>query len=579
MKKLFRSLSFLLIFVLFLTSCKSAVNGTYEGKARGHNGDVVLNVSFENSKIKNVSLKESVETEDVGKLAIEKLIQKVNSGDFNLDEITGATYSSKAFVNALADAIKKSGLDYKKILKNNPVMNEKFEVKEMNTDVVVVGSGGAGLISAIKSKQAGANVVIIEKLPLIGGNTLMSGAEYSAPNNWLQEKENIKDSVDLFKKDVEKAGGDKELIDVLANNALDGAKWLRDDVKVEWTDELMFFGGHSVKRSLIPKGQSGKELINKLHAKAEELGIEILTETNAFELLTKDNVVTGVKAKIKTGELIIKAKSVVLTTGGFGANKKMLYDNDKEVDDKILSTNSPGSTGDGIKMAQAIGADVVDMNQIQLYPVCDVETGKLLYTGDTRLAGGAIIVNKEGKRFVEELGTRREISMGIKAQTDSIAYQIWDEDSMQKSKILPTHEIEYKNLIEGKKLCKVNSIEEMAEFFEIDKENLKETIKQFNEDSEKGKDTLFNLRRLGFKVEKAPFYCLKAVPAVHHTMGGLKINKNAEVLNKNGEVIKGLYSAGETTGGIHGKNRLGSVSIADITVFGIIAGTNAGNNK
>lgn len=579
MKKLFRSLSFLVVFVLFLTSCKSAVNGTYEGKARGHNGDVVLNVSFENSKIKNVSLKESVETEDVGKLAIEKLIQKVNSGDFNLDEITGATYSSKAFVNALADAIKKSGLDYKKILKNNPVMNEKFEVKEMNTDVVVVGSGGAGLISAIKSKQAGANVVIIEKLPLIGGNTLISGAEYSAPNNWLQEKENIKDSVDLFKKDVEKAGGDKELIDVLANNALDGAKWLRDDVKVEWTDELMFFGGHSVKRSLIPKGQSGKELINKLHAKAEELGIEILTETNAFELLTKDNVVTGVKAKIKTGELIINAKSVVLTTGGFGANKKMLYDNDKEVDDKILSTNSPGSTGDGIKMAQAIGADVVDMNQIQLYPVCDVETGKLLYTGDTRLAGGAIIVNKEGKRFVEELGTRREISMGIKAQTDSIAYQIWDEDSMQKSKILPTHEIEYKNLIEGKKLCKVNSIEEMAEFFGIDKENLKETIKQFNEDSEKGKDTLFNLRRLGFKVEKAPFYCLKAVPAVHHTMGGLKINKNAEVLNKNGEVIKGLYSAGETTGGIHGKNRLGSVSIADITVFGIIAGTNAGNNK
>ena len=127
----------LIIFVLFLTSCKSAVNGTYEGKARGHNGDVVLNVSFENSKIKNVSLKESVETEDVGKLAIEKLIQKVNSGDFNLDEITGATYSSKAFVNALADAIKKSGLDYKKILKNNPVMNEKFEVKEMNTDVVI----------------------------------------------------------------------------------------------------------------------------------------------------------------------------------------------------------------------------------------------------------------------------------------------------------------------------------------------------------------------------------------------------------------------------------------------------------
>ena len=277
--------------------------------------------------------------------------------------------------------------------------------------------------------------------------------------------------------------------------------------------------------------------------------------------------------------MIVNAKSVILATGGFGANKKMLNDNDKEIDDKILSTNSPGSTGDGIKMAQKIGADVVDLDKIQLYPVCDVETGKLLYTGDTRLVGGAILVNKEGNRFVEELGTRREISLGIKSQTDSIAYQIWDEDSMQKSKILPTHEIEYNNLIEGKKLCKVNSIDEMAEFFGIDKNNLKETIKKFNEDSENGKDTLFNLRRLGFKIEKAPFYCLKAVPAVHHTMGGLRINKDANVLDKNGNIIKGLYAAGETTGGIHGNNRLGSVSITDITVFGIIAGINAAKNK
>lgn len=579
MKKKFRVLSFLLVFVLLLASCKSAVNGTFEGKARGHNGEVVLDVSFENSKIKKVTLKESVETDDVGKIAIEKLLEKVNSGNYNLDEITGATYSSKAFINALADAIQKAGLDYKKILNNNLKLNEKYEVKEINVDVVVVGSGGAGLISAIKAKEAGANVVVLEKLPLIGGNTLISGAEYAAPMNWLQEKENISDSIELFKKDVEKAGGDKELIDVLAKNALDGAKWLKDDIKVEWMDELMFFGGHSVKRSLIPKGQSGKELINKLHAKTEELGIEILTETNAYELIVKNNVVTGVKAKTKNGELIVNAKSVILATGGFGANKKMLNDNDKEIDDKILSTNSPGSTGDGIKMAQKIGADVVDLDKIQLYPVCDVETGKLLYTGDTRLVGGAILVNKEGNRFVEELGTRREISLGIKSQTDSIAYQIWDEDSMQKSKILPTHEIEYNNLIEGKKLCKVNSIDEMAEFFGIDKNNLKETIKKFNEDSENGKDTLFNLRRLGFKIEKAPFYCLKAVPAVHHTMGGLRINKDANVLDKNGNIIKGLYAAGETTGGIHGNNRLGSVSITDITVFGIIAGINAAKNK
>lgn len=575
MKKFFRTLSFFLIFTIFFTSCKKNVTGSFQGKAKGHNGDVVIDVDIENSKIKNVSLKESVETEDVGAIAINKLIEKVNSSDFNLDIVTGATYSSEAFISAFADALKKAGLNYKNYLKKDVQITKRDEKKEMDVDVVVVGSGGAGLISAIKAKENGKKVVVLEKLPIIGGNTLISGAEYAAPQNWLQDKENIKDSVELFEKDVEKAGGNKELIKVLATNALDGAKWLRDDVGVEWMDHLMFFGGHSVKRSLIPKGQSGKELINKLSDKCSKLGIDILTETNCYELIFEDNKVKGVKANIKTGQLTVNAKSVILATGGFGANKKMLYENDKEIDDKILSTNQPGSTGDGIIMAQKIGADVVDMDKIQLYPICDVQTGKLLYTADTRLTSGAILVNKQGNRFVEELDTRRKISMAIKEQQDSIAYQIWDEDSMQKSKVLQDHKIEYDNLIENKKMIKANSIEEIADFFDLDKENLKKTIEKFNKDSENGKDTLFNLRRLGFKIEKAPFYCLKAVPAVHHTMGGLKINKEAKVLNTKAQEIDGLFAAGEVTGGIHGNNRLGSVSIADITVFGIIAGTNA----
>lgn len=575
MKKFFRTLAFFLIFTIFFTSCKKNVTGSFQGKAKGHNGDVVIDVDIENSKIKNVSLKESVETEDVGAIAINKLIEKVNSSDFNLDIVTGATYSSEAFISAFADALKKAGLNYKNYLKKDVQITKRDEKKEMDVDVVVVGSGGAGLISAIKAKENGKKVVVLEKLPIIGGNTLISGAEYAAPQNWLQDKENIKDSVELFEKDVEKAGGNKELIKVLATNALDGAKWLRDDVGVEWMDNLMFFGGHSVKRSLIPKGQSGKELINKLSDKCSKLGIDILTETNCYELIFEDNKVKGVKANIKTGQLTVNAKSVILATGGFGANKKMLYENDKEIDDKILSTNQPGSTGDGIIMAQKIGADVVDMDKIQLYPICDVQTGKLLYTADTRLTSGAILVNKQGNRFVEELDTRRKISMAIKEQQDSIAYQIWDEDSMQKSKVLQDHKIEYDNLIENKKMIKANSIEEIADFFDLDKENLKQTIEKFNKDSENGKDTLFNLRRLGFKIEKAPFYCLKAVPAVHHTMGGLKINKEAKVLNTKAQEIDGLFAAGEVTGGIHGNNRLGSVSIADITVFGIIAGTNA----
>ena len=431
-------------------------------------------------------------------------------------------------------------------------------VKEIVVDVVVVGSGGGGLIAAINAKTSGANVIVLEKLPIIGGNTLISGGEYAAPENWLQKKEGITDSIDLFKSDVQKSGGNIELIDVLSKNALEGAIWLRDFVGVEWIDELMYFGGHSVKRSLIPKGQSGKELINKLQNKTSEMGIEIITEANVYELIFDENTVKGVKAKTKDGILTVRAKSVILATGGYGANKKMLYENDSEIDEKILSTNSTGSMGDGIRLAQSVGADVIDMDKIQLYPVCDVKTGNLLYTGDTRLTSGAILINKEGKRFVEELDTRRAISLAIKKQIGNIAYQLWDSESTKKSEILEHHSLEAEKLQKDGNMIVANSIDEVADFFKIEKGNLKETVEKFNKDSEQGKDTEYNLRRLGFKIDKPPFYCIKCIPAVHHTMGGIKINKNAEVLDKNNQVITGLYAVGEVTGGIHGNNRFTS---------------------
>lgn len=587
MKK-FRILALLLSLIMVLTACggdsknkeKTEGNGTYEGRSKGHNADIVLEVEFKEKKIANIKVKEHKETENLGDVAMKKLLEEaVKHNTTNLDSVAGATVSSKAFLEALKDAIKNAGLKVEDFSKKVEKTTEKKESKEITKEVVVIGAGGAGFIAAIKAKESGADVIIIEKLPVIGGNTLISGAEYAAPANWLQEKEKLEDSKELFIKDVEKAGGDKALINVLGENALKGAEWLRDDVKVEWTDELMFFGGHSVKRSLIPKGASGKEIIEKLSAKAKELNIEVLTETEAYELIQKDGAVVGVKAKTKEGELVINSKAVILTTGGFGANPEMAFSYDKEIDDKIHTTNSPGARGDGIKMAQAVGAELVGMEHIQLYPVCDTETGKLLYTGDTRLTSGALLVNKEGKRFVEELDTRRAISLGIKAQTGNKAYQIWDQTSTEKSGVMIDHAGEAEDLISRKKMVKADTLEEAAKFFGIDEKNLKETLDKFNKDSEAGKDTEFNLRRLGFKVEKAPFYIIEASPAIHHTMGGVKIDTEARVLNKDGKPIKGLYAAGEVTGGIHGTNRLGSVAITDITVFGLIAGESAAKGK
>ena len=544
-----------------------------EGSAKGYKGDVIAYVSFEDDKIIGISVDHD-ETPGLGEEAIKKLVPEiVDNQSVNIDTISGATYSSDALIEAVTAAITASGRDIANY--QAEAKESKKEDKEITKDVVVVGGGGAGFAAAVEAKNNGADVVLLEKMPQVGGNTLISGGEMSAPANELQEKEGIEDSKELFAEDVKKAGGNPELIDVLAEHATEDAYWLRDEIGVKWLDSLMFFGGHSVKRSLIPEAHSGNELIKNYLKKCEELGIEVITEADVKEILTEDGNVAGVRAETPTGGLKVNAKSVVLASGGFGANDEMTFENDKEIDEYVLSTNAPGATGDGIVMAEALGADTVDMDKIQLYPICDVETGRLLYVGDTRLVGGALLVNKEGKRFVEELDTRRAISMAIKEQTDHVGYLLWDEKSNEVTGTMASNPDEAKDLFDRGMLVKADTIEELADHFELDKEALLQTVNTFNENSVKEEDPEWNLRMLGWTVSEGPYYMLKAGPAVHHTMGGLVIDTDAEVLDKDGNVIPGLYAAGEVTGGIHGSNRLGSAAIADITVYGRIAGRNA----
>ena len=555
---------------------EAAGEATGEGTAKGHNGDLKAVVTFDGDKISKIDL-EHEETEGLGDKAADSLVEKiVANNSVNVDTVSGATVTSVAVIDAVKAAIEKSGRDVKAF--ETEADAKKGETIEKETDVVVIGGGGAGFAAAVSAKEAGADVILLEKLASVGGNTLISGGEYAAPANELQEKEGIEDSKEQFAKDVEEAGGDPELIKVLADHATEDAYWLRDDIGVEWLDSLMFFGGHSVKRSLIPAAHTGNELIKNYLNKSEELGIEVQTEADVKEILAEDGKIAGVRVETADGEMIVKAKSVVIASGGFGANDEMTYEFDNEIDEHVLSTNSPGATGDGILMAEELGADTVDMDKIQLYPICDVETGKLLYCGDTRLVGGALLVNKEGKRFVEELGTRREISMAIKDQTDYVGYLLWDETSNETTGTMASNPQEAESLFERGLMVKADTLEELAEHFDIDKDALLETVATFNENSAKEEDPEFNLRMLGWQVKDAPFYMMKAAPAVHHTMGGLKINTEAQVLNKDGEWIDGLYAAGEVTGGIHGSNRLGSVAMSDITVFGRIAGENAAAN-
>lgn len=555
--------------------------GTYVGEAKGYRGEVKVEVKTSKNKIEEVNVIKNTDTPIISESAAKKVPEQiVKYQSLRVDGVSGATGTSRALTSAVRNALKNSGADLKELNKK-PVIEAKKLVKEtQNKDVVVIGAGGAGLVAAIEAKNNGAkNVIVLEKMAFAGGNTLISGGEYAAPNNWVQVKKGLKDSNDAFYNDILKGGdneGDPKLVRVLADNALSGAEWLKDYINMTFEDRQMFFGGHSVERSLVPQGATGVEMISKLLAKAEELNIPVLYETPATELIVDKGRVTGVKAVSEDKEYTFLAKDgVILATGGFGSNLEMRVKYNKDVDENILSTNTVGITGDGITMAEKIGAQLEDMPFIQTYPTCDPISGALLYFGDVRLVGGSILVNQEGKRFVEELERRDVISMAIKNQTGNAAYQFCDEAQVKLSGVAEHHADEVNYLFNNKLLVKADTIKEAADFFGIDAAELEKTVAKYNQYAKDGKDLEFNKRgKLTPFEAKGPFYIMKAVPAVHHTMGGVKIDENARVINTKGEVIKGLYGAGEVTGDIHGTNRLGSDAIADITVFGRIAGQN-----
>ena len=600
------------------TSSDAGVSGDFTATAKGFGGDVSVTLTLTDGAITGCTAEGKDETEGVGSQAIAKMPGEIaESGSIAVDGVSGATITSTAIKEAAAAALTAAGLnpdDYKTAVEKDAAAEDST----VDADVVVVGAGGAGMTAAITAAAEGKSVVILESQSMVGGNsvratggmnagktvyqdenefgesagvekTLKTAAEKYADNEtitalaktvseqWAAYQANPTgyfDSVELMELDTMIGGkgiNDPELVETLCANSADAIDWL--DEHGITLHNVSSFGGASVKRIHRPVNAEGKTvsvgsyMIPLLQENCEKAGVKMMLDTTATEILTDANgAAVGVKATGASGETVtVNAKAVVLATGGFGANLDMVVKYKPELKG-FMTTNAPGIQGQGIEMAEAIGAATVDMDQIQIHPTVEANTAALITEG---LRGdGAILINEEGQRFIDEVGTRDVVSAAEIAQTGSYSWLVVDQAMADASSVIQGY-IKKGYTVTGA------TYEELGKAMGVDAAAFAETMEKWNGYVEAKNDPDFGRTSFANPLNTAPYYAVKVTAGVHHTMGGLKINANTEVLNEKGEVIPGLFAAGEVTGGVHGANRLGGNAVADFTVFGRIAGAAA----
>lgn len=441
-----------------------------------------------------------------------------------------------------------------------------------DTDLLIVGSGAAGFVAAMTAQEAGVkNIVMLEKMAVPGGNSQLAAGGMNAAGTEFQKAQGITDTPEMMFADTMKGGkqaSNPELAKILADESNASIEWLKARGAV--LSHVGRGGGASAARMHGPAGGTfvGPYLSNFFRDQAKSRNIDLRLNSKMVKLFTDDKGnVTGVLVKGKhSGLYRINAKAVVLATGGIGANMNLVQSLRPEISSDVKTSNQPGSQGDGMILAQSVGADIVDAKEIQLNPTLLV--GSPVIISETVRGAGAVFVNREGKRFISELTTRDVTSAAVSKQTGGTAFEIFDQKVRDKVKQTGAA-FELGLAKEG------NTLAELAKTAGIDPANLETTIKQYNEYAQAGKDPDFNRPGISVKVDTPKYYAIEITPAIHYYMGGLKINGRTEVINTKGNVIGGLYAAGEVTGGVHGKNRLGGNSISETITFGRIAGKEA----
>lgn len=557
---------------------KEAEGKAYVGTAHGFGGDIEVTVYVEGDTITDITYKAPDETPSVGEVAIRSLKSKIiDEQNSNIDAIAGATYSSTGFLEAVNMALGEANL----VADGS---NGKATVKEdyeTTTDIVVIGGGGAGMTAAISASELGSKVVLLEKNDILGGNTARASSGMNAAETHYEKEQGMEDSVQAFIDDTMKSGkeiNDPKLVQVLAENSAEAIDWL-DSENIKLNGPLATMGGLSANRTHRPVDADGNViavgsfLVDALSSRLEELDIETHTGAAVNEILMEDGKAVGVKATGSSGNTItIHSKAVIVATGGFGGNMDKVVELRPDLAGYI-STNVTTASGDAIDFLKAVDADFVDLDQIQLHPTVVPSDGTLV--GEALRGDGAILVNRNGVRFFNETGTRDAVSAAEVEQPGGNVWLIVNQDMYEGSAVIT-------KLEKGGYLVNGDTLEDLAKAMEFDSnatEALKKTIQTWSGYVASGVDEEFgrDIGKVKTDLSNGPYYAVNVGPGIHHCMGGVKINTDAQVIDKSGNPIDGLYACGEVTGGIHGANRLGGNAVADIVVFGRIAGENASN--
>ena len=556
--------------------------------------EMTVTVTFSEDAITTIEL-DHEETPGIGEPVCDSLpIQIIELQGLGIDAVAGATLSSMAILDGVADCVEQAGGDVAALKAVKPQIIDNGD-EELTADVVVIGAGGAGMAAAVTANQEGKTVIVIEKTSNMGGNTTLAGGAFNAVDDGSETALARNDSVDLYYEQTFHGGdqqGDPELVRTLVENAWDGVLWLKE-LGMEFELGVFTVTGGIYERAYKPVEPEGSGFFKAYRSYMEShAGITIKYKTTAESLIVENGAVVGVACTGEAGnQVIVKANNgIILATGGFSQNIEMRKKYNAEtnlwptLDETIPSTNTPAITGDGITMAQAVGAELVQMGNIQLLPLGDPNTGSL--SGNIEHAvESRIFVNQEGNRFVNEGGRGDEMTLRLFEQPDTTMYIIMDSDTYPNGDEANNFNERISDLVAAGRVYKADTLEELAGMIHVSAENLVKTVEEYNrhclggdlegQEDEFGRTLFTDTDKINNGINQGPFYAAERMPTVHHTMGGVKINTSTQVINTQGDVIPGLFAAGEVTGGINGSNRLGGNALTDTIVFGRIAGKSA----